>query len=154
MSKTCKKIKAFTLSEMLVVLLLTLIVVGLAFSVLGLVQGQMNDIQISYEERAQDNLLQQALWIDFNSYSNIYFSSQEGALVLANEIEKKEYRFRKEYVVNENDTIFTDFKINKAFFWGKEVNSGKVDALEFINEGEQIKTLFVYKRNAATDFMN
>ncbi|UII76200.1 prepilin-type N-terminal cleavage/methylation domain-containing protein [Flagellimonas sp. HMM57] len=154
MSKTFKKIKAFTLSEMLVVLLLTLIVVGLAFSVLGLVQGQMNDIQIGYEERAQDNLLQQALWIDFNSYSDIYFSPQDGTLSLTDEIEKKEYRFFKTYVLNEKDTIFTDFKINRAFFLGKEVNSGKVDALEFINEGEQLKTLFVYKRNTATDFMN
>ncbi|MEM7487373.1 MAG: hypothetical protein AAF348_19360 [Bacteroidota bacterium] len=154
MLKTSKKIEAFTLSEMLVVLILTIIVVGLAFSVLGLVQKQMNDIQISYEDRAQDNLLQQALWIDFNSYSNIYLSPQEGALLLTNEIEKKEYRFREEYILNENDTIFTDFKINKAFFLGEEVNIGKVDALELINDAEQVKTLFVYKRNTAMDFMN
>ncbi|AWX43272.1 hypothetical protein HME9304_00259 [Flagellimonas maritima] len=152
MIKTFKKLEAFTLSEMLIVLILTIIVVGLAFSVLGLVQKQINGIQVNYEERTTDNLLRQALWIDFNLYSDIYFFQQERILTLTNEMDKKEYFFRNGYVLNKKDTLFTDFKISKIFLLGDEVGNGKLDAIELVNDANH--TLFVYKRNAATDFMN
>ena len=43
-----KKIPAFTLSEVLIVLVITAIVIGIAFSVLTLVNKQYNAIRDSY----------------------------------------------------------------------------------------------------------
>ncbi|MEO9510714.1 MAG: hypothetical protein ABJN84_03225 [Flavobacteriaceae bacterium] len=154
MSRTSKKIAAFTLSEMLVVLLLTVIVVGLAFSVLGLVQGQMQGIQDNYEEKTTDNLLQQALWVDFNSYAQIEFSSKVQALSFNNELDGKVYRFYNGYVLRDRDTLYSDFTIARVFYKGEEVSTGVIDALELTKFGEVPKTLFVHKKNSATDFMN
>ncbi len=154
MSRIAKKVNAFTLSEMLVVLLLTIIVVGLAFSVLGLVQGQMWDIQNNYEEKTNDNLLKQALWIDFNSNTNATFSSKQATLSFNNEIDGKVYRFYEGYVLRNDDTLRTDFKISKIFYKGVEVSEGFVDALELVKFDEVPKILFVHKKNTATDFMN
>ncbi len=154
MSRITKKVNAFTLSEMLVVLLLTIIVVGLAFSVLGLVQGQMWDIQNNYEEKTNDNLLKQALWVDFNSGTNATFSSKQATLSFNNEIDGKVYRFYEGYVLRNDDTLRTDFKISKIFYKGVEVSEGFVDALELVKFDEAPKILFVHKKNTATDFMN
>ena len=68
-----KKTKAFTLSELLVVLLITVIVAGLAFTTLNLVQKQMRDIRVGFESSSEKGRLKQVLWKDFNSYSRIYF---------------------------------------------------------------------------------
>jgi len=154
MFRISKKIAAFTLSEMLVVLLLTIIVVGLAFSVLGLVQGQMLDIQNNYEEKTNDNLLQQALWVDFNSNAQIVFSSKGQMLSLSNDVNGKRYEFYKGYIIKGIDTLYTDFTISKVFYMGEAVSNGIIDALELTKHGEVPKTLFVHKKNTATDFMN
>lgn len=154
MLRTYKKIVAFTLSEMLVVLLLTIIVVGLAFSVLGLVQRQMGDIQNNYEEKTTDNLLQQALWVDFNSNAQIEFSAKWQVLSFSNELDGKTYKFYKGYILRNTDTLYTNFTIAKMFYKGEEVSKGYIDALELTKFDEVPKTLFVYKKNTATDFMN
>nr|WP_299214006.1 hypothetical protein [uncultured Allomuricauda sp.] len=154
MYRVSKKIAAFTLSEMLVVLLLTIIVVGLAFSVLGLVHGQMWDIQNNYEEKTADNLLQQALWVDFNSHNQIEFSSKVQALSFSNEVDGKAYKFYKGYILRDTDTLYTDFTIARVFYKGEEVSNGLIDALELTKFDEVPKTLFVHKKNTATDFMN
>jgi competence protein ComGC len=154
MSRTFKKIAAFTLSEMLVVLLLTIIVVGLAFSVLGLVQKQMWDIQKNYEEKTTDNLLQQALWVDFNSNASIEFSNKQQALFLGNEAKEQSYRFYEGYILRGTDTLDTNFTVSKMFYKGVEVSNGFIDALELTNTDQVPKTLFIYKKNTATDFMN
>ncbi|MGX1931299.1 PulJ/GspJ family protein [Flagellimonas sp. 2504JD4-2] len=151
-----KKVQAFTLSEMLVVLLLTIIVVGLAFSILGLVQKQMFGIQENYEHKTTGNLFRQALWVDFNSHSQIVFSQKTGAIQLSNEMGGRNYSFYEGYVTRDLDTFYTDFKLGKLYFEGDEVLDGPIDALE-LSTGEEVensKRIFVYKKNTAADFMN
>tara|TARA_R110002094_G_scaffold202065_1_gene173391 strand:+ start:295 stop:504 length:210 start_codon:yes stop_codon:yes gene_type:complete len=64
------KIKAFTLSEMVVVTILTSIIVGIAFSVLSLVQRHMYSIKQNFNNNTELSKLEQALWIDFDMLSN------------------------------------------------------------------------------------
>ncbi|MGW9686749.1 PulJ/GspJ family protein [Flagellimonas sp. 2504JD1-5] len=151
-----KKVQAFTLSEMLVVLLLTIIVVGLAFSILGLVQKQMFGIQENYEDKTAGNLLRQALWVDFNSHPQITFSQKTGSIQLRNEMGERYYGFYKDYVTRDLDTFYTDYKLGKLYFEGEEVMGGVIDALELSTSGEEEsnKRIFVYKKNTAADFMN
>lgn len=151
-----KKVQAFTLSEMLVVLLLTIIVVGLAFSILGLVQKQMFGIQENYEHKTTGSLLRQALWIDFNSNSQIVFSQRTGSIQLSNEMGGKYYSFYEDYIVRDLDTFYTNYKLGKRYFEGNEVFEGTIDALELSTGGEKEnnKRIFVYKKNTAADFMN
>nr|WP_298793795.1 type II secretion system protein [uncultured Allomuricauda sp.] len=149
-----KKVHAFTLSEMLVVLLLTIIVVGLAFSILGLVQRQMFGIQENYEDKTTGNLLRQALWIDFNSHSQIMFSQKTGSMQLSNEMGERYYSFYEDYIIRDLDTFYTDYQLGKLYFEGDEVFGGSIDALELSKDEEDTKRIFVYKKNTAADFMN
>src|SRR6056297_3780700 len=99
MNDMTKKIKAFTLHEMLVVLLITALVVGMAYSVLRLVQIQMNGISSNYEQTTEVRLLKQILWIDFNQYDRIWCNAANREIFLSNEINEVTYQFQKELVL-------------------------------------------------------
>ena len=51
-----RKIKAFTLSEIIVVMLLTIIVIGLAFSVLTLIKKQMLLMENNFSKKTKEIL--------------------------------------------------------------------------------------------------
>ncbi|WP_435624310.1 PulJ/GspJ family protein [Flagellimonas sp.] len=149
-----KKIPSFTLSEMLVVLLLTVIVVGLAFSVLALVNKQMSDMEGNYEKRTENNVLRQAMCIDFNSNGEIEYSLAWNKLVLRNEMDSTVYLFRDKLIIRAGDTIKTDLKILRVLNKGVQVSGGPVDAIELGSPVDSSQTFFVFKRNAAIDFIN
>ncbi len=154
MWKVQRKAPSFTLSEMLVVLLLTLIVVGLAFSVLGLVNKQISDIEGNYEQRTENNVLRQAMSIDFNSTAEIQYSIEWDKLVLQNEMDTVVYLFRDKYIIREGDTLNTDIKVLRVLHQGVQVNEGFVDAIELGSPIDYSQVFFIFKRNAAIDFMN
>ena len=140
---------------MMVVLVITLIVVGLAFSILNLVQRQMGGIAHNYEKRTSTNLLRQALWIDFNTYSDISFDAQSQILNCSNALGAVQYLFQEARIIREKDTF--DFEVNTKNFYfdGQEFPSGNLDALRLIiGPKGATKTVFVYKENAAAKYLN
>lgn len=154
MSKALKKIKAFTLHEMLVVLLITALVVGMAFSVLRLVQVQMNGISSNYERNTEMRLLRQRLWMDFNAHDRIWYKNQDRKLLLVNGISEINYRFQEDMVVREHDTFRIKINELSPYFGAGSVDEGEIDAMDlFIGEKNGTR-VFIYKRNAATSYIN
>jgi len=148
------KIKAFTISEMMVALLITLIVVGMAFSVLHLTQKQMLGLQRGLERTTSTNLLQQALWIDFSTYSSAVYNAKRKTLYLKNEISHKEYHFTDTHVFREKDTFALRLTAKTFYFNGNEVWHGPIDAMQFTTDSKDGEhTIFVYKTNSANAFI-
>ncbi len=155
MTKLTRKIQGFTLSEMMVVLVITVIVVGLAFSVLQLVQKQMGAIGTNYQNTSELNLLRQALWIDFNTYPYLYYDENTQVLRCENGLDFKEYTFTKEWVLREKDTFDLPLKTPLLFVDGKEVSGGSIDALRLSTSKELgNKQLFVHQKNAVDEYMH
>lgn len=151
-----KKVKAFTLNEMLVVLLITVLVVGMAFSVLRLVQVQMHGISSNYEKNTELNLLRQSLWVDFNRFDRIWYDGTEQRIVLVNEVAKTSYQILPDGVVKEKDTFWVPVPRWEVYFNGETVGKGEIDALDlYIGKEEEVgKRVFVFKCNAATSYIN
>lgn len=150
-----RKLRAFTLSEMIVVLLITAIVVGMAFSVLGLVQGQMDGIRKNYEKNTELDRLRQSLWIDFNSYDRAFYDRTLGELMFVSEPGSVRYRFDGQVIVKETDTFHIEGKDLVPYFENKERSFGEIDALGFGTTNEMGgRPVFVFKENAATTYMN
>lgn len=154
MNDVTKKIKAFTIQEMLVVLLITALVVGMAYSVLRLVQIQMNGISSNYEETTEIQLLKQSLWIDFNQHDRIWYDGSRRELLLTNEMEQIKYQFHEKMVLKERDTFFV--KINELFLYfnANNISGGEIDAMDFFVGRGNGTRLFVYKRNSATSYID
>ncbi|MAU27262.1 MAG: hypothetical protein CMH48_09985 [Muricauda sp.] len=149
------KIKAFTLSEMLVVLLLTTIVVGLAFTVLSLVQRQMLGIDGNYEQNTEFNLLRQSLWLDFNQHDGVWYDANKNELAFANELNETVYGLHEKFITKEKDTFYVEVTQRQFLFKGVEQASGEIDALDFgLSKKNGSQQLFVFKKNAATSHLN
>jgi competence protein ComGC len=66
-----KKVTAFTIAEMLVVLVISGIVISLTMLILSLVQKQLSIINTNNEKTTEIQLLERVLWQDFNRH-NLY----------------------------------------------------------------------------------
>ena len=139
---------------MIVVLLITIIVVGLAFSVLRLIQQQMGGMQKNYEDTTEVNLLRQSLVMDFATYPSIFYTEATNTLRFENALGFKDYIFEKDWIIQKNDTFNLKLK-NKTFFLdGKAYRSGQLDALKLeTTEKLGSKTIFVHAENAADEYM-
>ena len=149
------KVKSFTLSELLVVMIITAIVVGMAFSVLRLVQKQIHTIQKNYDKSTNLSLFEQRLWQDFNEYSQIQFDENENKLMLQSEMDTITYSFQDDFILRDNDTIKLKLVIDKILMEGKLIKNGNIDAMSISGEAELPKyKIFVSKRNDLTLSIN
>ena len=149
-----KKINAFTVSEILVVLVVSSIVISIAFTVLNLVQKQTRVIQTNFSKQQQSILLHRLLWQDFNLYKVEYDYSGD-RLIFSNNVETINYFFENEYVLRELDTIKVKIDNKVLFLEGNEVNKGLVDAIELYTEKQyQSNKIFVYRKKDAAYYIN
>lgn len=150
-----KTVKAFTLSEMLVVLLLTAIVVGLAFTILSLVQRQMSGIQNNLEAGTRFRQLHQALTIDINTYPEMTFNEQDSILVLSHAMDSITYRIGSGNLIRDVDTFKVELKQMRFFYRGLKTSEGTVDAIGLIatKDGYE-RDLFIFKKQDSKTLMH
>ncbi len=149
-----KKIPSYTLSELIVVLIITSIVVGLAFSILRLVQNQIFSIRKNFENTTEVRKLEQSLTLDFNRYSTISYDPIKDKLYFSTPINSKNYQFEDDFVVQDLDTFRVS--INRKIFYkmGERVNKGKIDGVKLSSSKKsQSRELFIFKQNAAIDYI-
>ncbi|AWX45701.1 hypothetical protein HME9304_02728 [Flagellimonas maritima] len=150
-----KKTKAFTLNEMVVVLLITTLVVGMAFSVLRLVQQQIHGISVNHQKNTEINLFRQSLWIDFNQFDTVWWNANQQQLWFTNEIRKTAYKFQDEFVIKNRDTFHIKIMNKSSYFNGESKFSGEIDAIDIYMTGEiDAKRIFVFKKNSSTSYIN
>lgn len=150
-----QKIQAFTLSEMIVVMILTSMVVGMAFTVLGLVQKHMQTIQDNFSKNTEINKLQQAMWLDFNRYTNIKINKSGDALLFATEINSVTYKFTNTNIIKDKDTFNLICQQKTSYFAGNQVQEGQIDALKLkFSKAFENQVLFVFKQNDAATYVN
>lgn len=149
------KIKSFTLAELLIVMIITAIVIGMAFSVLRLVQKQIAAIQKNYEKSSNLALFEQKLWQDFYELHTLTFNRESNSLVMQSEIDTVIYSFQEDYTLRNKDTLKLKMDITNLFFDGKEVKNGNIDAIS-ISVGKELHEymIFVSKTNDITLKMN
>jgi type II secretory pathway pseudopilin PulG len=148
------KIKAFSLTEMIVALLVTVIVVGLAFSVLSLVQRQMGQMEANYERGTELNLLRQALWMDFSGHGRITYDGSAQRLHFENGPKGMDYLFEADRVIRERDTFFIKMEEVMFYFDGLGITEGPVDAIGLKGKGTNGGRIFVHKYNTAENYMD
>lgn len=149
------KIKSFTLPELLVVMIITAIVIGMAFSVLRLVQKQIHTIETNFEKTSRLALFEQKLWQDFNELNVIAFNENNQSLLMESEMDTVLYSFQENYTLRNKDTLKLILKADKLFFEGKAVKEGSIDAISISGMAELPDyKIFVSKKNDLTLSMN
>lgn len=148
------KLPAFTLSELLIVMVISSIVISMAFLVLSMVQKQVSVIQRNMRDQQKIQFLERLLWKDFNQYQ-IRFNNTTQTLECANLQDTIHYLFTNRAVIRENDTIMIALTNKKLFLDGQEVQKGFVDGIELqTTQSYSNRKLFVYKPKDASFYLN
>ncbi len=143
-----RKIKAFTLTEVMVVLVISAIVAGLAFSVLGIVQNNMRSIEDNYQHQSEIQSLEVALTIDFNNYTMANWDSEKEQLALHSPIDQKSYQFLRDSIVSGVKSYYIKTKSKSFYFEGEQINSGRIDAVKLtFDKTTDVHRVFIFKHN-------
>lgn len=148
-----KKTKAFTLSELLVVMVVSTIVISMAFLVLSMVQKQMKLIGGNLEKKQTIESLDRILWQDFNESKQVFLEKEQ--LVFEKEEDTVVYRLKEKNIIREKDSFPIQVE-NKLFFLdGMQIEKGALDALKLAFESTYTnQELFVYRRKSASFYLN
>lgn len=139
---------------MMVVLVITTVVVVMAFAVLNLVQRQMGSIETIYAIKTDINQLRQSLWIDFSRYDYIAVDQKSNQIFFSNELEGRQYE-----IINGNsirtENLEMKFESIEFYFDNQKVVQGEIDAISIITSkdtGQQ--EVFVFKQNTPVTYIN
>jgi len=149
-----KKVKAFTIAEVLVVLVISGIVLSLTLLILSLVQKQVITISQNYDRQAEIRLLERALWQDFNRH-HLFFNTKQQQLQCISEIDTVNYRFKSNFVIRNADTLNVVVYKTTTYLDGDPVANHMIDAIELLLSKEIAdQKLFIYKPKDASFYIN
>ncbi len=150
--RNSQKIAAFTINEILIVLVITSIVVGISFAVLQLVTKQIKAIEKKYETSNAIVKLKYQLLVDFDKSVNI--SGKDNELRLSIDGETALYEFSKQGVYKVDDTL--QVAINRLQFYlkGEEVEEGTIDGVKIYSTAlKNDGYIFVSKKSSSKEEM-
>lgn len=149
-----KKVDAYTLSEMLVVLIISSIVISLTFVALNMVQKQVLSIQKNFQNQQEVQSLERALWSDFNTHT-IFYNSKSNTLKFTSYKDTLTYYFKNNFILREKDSFPIDITTKKLFLDGIVIKDGYIDAIGLeTKQSYTNKKLFVYKEKDALFYLN
>ncbi|MEM7185482.1 MAG: prepilin-type N-terminal cleavage/methylation domain-containing protein [Bacteroidota bacterium] len=149
MSKLPRKIPAYTLTEMLVVLAISTIVATLAFGILSLVNSNFSAIQANYSQSTEVLQLKQQLWVDLHRNHELVSFEAGSTWVARTPLDSVLYRFSEKEILRNGDTLYAGDYKKWSFNEGMEVGDGPVDAVKLEMGSPAFATVFVFKEKDA-----
>lgn len=137
-------LKAFTITEILIVLVITSIIVSLALGSLNMIQQHIVKFRDTKNLHNEAVLLHQQLLINFSEASEVIWDNKKEILLFVSPVQNKQVSI---------DSLSLSKKklfLKKAikYYQGKIVTKGAIDAIELSFGNKEIKQpMFVYKRN-------
>lgn len=151
--KITRKIKSFTITEMLVVMILSAIVITIAVLVLNLVQKHFLAIRQNLANNTELKTLEQVLWFDFNTHITT-FDKPKNSLLCISPLDTVKYTFFSKFVLRNKDTIKVSVVAKDLLLDGGKALKA-VDAMQLkLSREHQEKELFIYKAKDASHYMN
>ncbi|TDQ21836.1 type II secretion system protein [Tenacibaculum caenipelagi] len=148
-----KKIKAFTLTELLVVMVVSTIVISLAFLMLTMVRKQLNVIKKGIDKKQIIEHLDRVFWKDFNECKKVSLKNKK--LFFEKDMDTVVYNFEEKIIVREKDSFSIQINHKSFYLDGLKVNNGFIDALKLVFDDTYANnTLFVYKRKDVSFYLN
>lgn len=150
-----RKISAFTLMEIIIVMIISMIVISLTYKTLDIVTMQFRQFGKSRKHIYELSLVETLLTKDFANSACI-LRAEEGILCKYSDKDIF-YIFGDDYMVRREGSIVDTFNIKprlvKYYFYEQEVRdlNSYIDKVTFIHEQENTK-FFTYRKVYAADF--
>lgn len=150
--KSNVKVASFTLGELLMVMLLTVLISGLCYTVLGYLQKKTMEFTGNIDAVLHLTTVEQQIQNDVYQYHSFWWNSNLQTLEMSNATGSIRYEF-KEGKLYRNNLLLLDRVDQKTFFFrGKAIPSGAIDALLIETSDPlkfSLKLFFVQPQSAA-----
>ncbi|AUC13867.1 hypothetical protein BTO06_01285 [Tenacibaculum sp. SZ-18] len=146
------KLKAFTLTELIVVMIISTIVISLSYMAFSMVRKQVNNIQNRLTLKEELLSLEKVLNRDLNTFGIADYKNQ--ILKLKNPLDSIFYKIDNKQVLRNKDTFKVVVNEFTVFLNGQKVKSGKIDALRFSSENINNREVFIYTIKDAASYLN
>tara|TARA_B110000091_G_C13819664_1_gene479959 strand:+ start:4809 stop:5282 length:474 start_codon:yes stop_codon:yes gene_type:complete len=148
------KIEAFTLGELLVVMIVSSIVISMTFLVLNMTKRQVNTIQENYQKKQAFRFFETTLSRDFNTHTAFY-DLKKKRLRLTNTKDSIRYAFLDTMILRNQDTFKIEVVKINLFLDGKIVSEKTIDAISMeASKSFTQQQLFVQQRKDAAYYIN
>ena len=149
-----RKIQAFTLGELLVVMVISSIIVTVSFMALGNIQRQVKSVNETFERQQKILALERILTSDLHSHEAQYLGESK-TMVFENSFERIQYRILPNKIARNTDTLQISIGQVQLYLEGQKVSAGRFDAIEFsFSDTFDQQGFFVYKRNDGAHYIN
>lgn len=149
-----KKIQAFTLGELLVVMVISSIVVTISFMALGNVQKQVQSIKTAFDRQQKILSFERLLLSDLHAYKAEYLADKK-QLIFENSNERVRYELLNDKIIRGIDTVQLPVQQIQLYLEGEKVSSGRFDAIEFsFSDTYNQQGFFIYKQNDGAHYIN
>jgi len=149
-----RKIQAFTLGELLVVMVVSSIVVTISFMALGNVQKQIRLVNKTFEKQQKILKLERLLMSDLNA-SKATFDIQSKTITFQSNADTVQYKLLDKNIIRQEDTLDIATSKLTLYLHGEKTSTGKFDAMEFLfSDTYNQQGFFIYKRNDASHYIN
>ncbi len=144
-----KKLKGFTLSEIIVVLAISGVVVLAAFEVILLLEKHMGSLRKSFNYKEEVEIVEYALLNDLNTHKG-YYSYKEKTIYFYSPLDTVAYKLRDSVLMRKKDMLSDNIKEYCLFFEGDKVSDGCFDAVSIqFSCGTRKNNVFVAAPNDA-----
>ena len=150
-----KRIPSFTLSELIVVMVLTGILVTAAFFALNSIQKQVGLLQKAFQLEQDVYLLEREFIHEAGKANMVYDSINKQLRFYSSNRLNKQYSFKKSMLIRDKDSL--TIPITKVYVYEKGVRKaqGSIDAFELVFKGVYTsRKLFIATRKDAAYYMN
>ena len=150
-----KKLSAFTIAELLVVLVISAIAIGIAMLVLNLVQTQVRTISSNYNKQTEMRILEKTLWRDLNTH-RLFYDPVKQQLECISEKDTIIYSFTANYTTRNTDTLKVPVYKTIPYIEGTVATTAtQIDAIELQLKKEQTqKKIFISTTKDAAFYIN
>lgn len=138
------KLKSFTLSEIIVVMVISMIVIGLSYSILSLVNSQMEDIKEINATQTAFHRFHGRIQNDIQTFTDHSLEANGTQLIFKNPIREKIYYFYPDQVISELDTFYLGSYSLTTYLKNTPVNQGAFDAIYFHKTTSPHLAFFIY----------
>mgnify|MGYP005831404323 CR=1 FL=1 len=129
---------------MLIVLVISSLLVGIAFSVLNLIQSQVLMIKEYYHLKTREKQTQEILSVDLNRHSTIFYIRKDSVLSFTSPIDTINYKLNNSLLVRKDDTLYSGLRKIEFYNNGVLTKDKNIDALKVFFTDERY--IFLYKR--------
>lgn len=140
------KLASFTISEMLVVFVITAIIISISLTILNLVQSNFSRLQSKTDKSNETSIIVSRIERDLHYFNEITINEDKN-LKFRNPLDSVQYELVEPFIIFQEDTIGKDILDVILFYKGEPVRIGLVDAIK-LKTADKKKLFFLFKSNS------